>query len=205
MQKEADHLIIRDFHPTDLSRVSNIIAESFKEKFQKLSNFSVQQLPNVLQETGLIYSTFFPGYLVAEQNNEICGVMVLKWKNQNRPPNKYRFHVGKTYGYWKIIKLFLGLWLLTHKPNQGECYIEHIAVKPAFRGQKIGSKLILFGKNFAKENMFQHLSLFVSSKNNDAIRLYKKLGFNIIKIEKSFLTKTLFGIKQWYHMKQSLK
>lgn len=161
-------------------------------------------MSDFLIKAGVIYSSPFLGYIVAEENNEILGVMVLEWLNQNRPPNEHNLLQASKYGWWKVIKLLFGLWILTRKPKTGECYIEHIAVKPEVQGKGVGTKLLEFGKELARKKGFEKFTLYVSSSNKGAIKLYEKLGFNILRTGRSYLTKHLFGIKEWYYMSQNL-
>ena len=181
------------------------MAWSFKEKFQRLSTLPQNKMSDFLIKTGVIYSSPFPGYVVAEENNEVVGVMVLEWLNRNRPPDEHNLlEAASEYGWRKVIKLLFGLWILTSKPKTGECYIGHIAVKPEFQGKGIGTKLLEFGTELAHKKGFEKLTLYVSSSNKGAIKLYEKLGFKILRIERSYLTKRLFGIKEWYYMSKNL-
>jgi len=88
--KELRRVNIRCFQTCDLKQVADIMAWSFKEKFQRLSSLPQNKMSDFLIKAGVIYSSPFSGYIVAEENNEILGVMVLEWLNQNRSPNKYR-------------------------------------------------------------------------------------------------------------------
>ena len=55
--------------------------------------------------------------------------------------------------------------------------IETLSVDKNYRGQKIGTQLIDFAKELAKEKGANRLRLTHSSKNIDAARLYQKIGF----------------------------
>ena len=58
-------------------------------------------------------------------------------------------------------------------------YIQSICVAPAMRGHKIGSQLM----TFAEERIFRetpNIFICVSSFNKDALRLYKRLGFDVV-------------------------
>ena len=195
---------IRCFQTCDLKQVADIMAWSFKEKFQRLSSLPQNKMSDFLIKAGVIYSSPFSGYIVAEENNEILGVMVLEWLNQNRSPNKYNLLEASKYGLWKVIKLLFGLWILMRKPKTGECYIGHIAVKPEVQGKGIGTKLLEFGNELARKKRFEKFTLYVSSSNKGAVKLYEKLGFNILRTKRSYLTKRLFGIKEWYYMSQNV-
>lgn len=52
-----------------------------------------------------------------------------------------------------------------------------VSVKKSERGHGIGTKLIQTAEAFAKERNARRLELDVFAKNEDAIRLYQKLGF----------------------------
>lgn len=63
--------------------------------------------------------------------------------------------------------------------NENEIRLVDIAVLPQFRGKGIGSKLIEKLYSEAKEKSLP-LSLQVEKNNNNAFRLYKKQGFEIV-------------------------
>ncbi len=57
-----------------------------------------------------------------------------------------------------------------------------MAVKPEFRGKKIGHKLLLHTLEFAKNQPWQKLIIFSNRKLENAIHLYEKYGFEEISI-----------------------
>jgi ribosomal protein S18 acetylase RimI-like enzyme len=67
--------------------------------------------------------------------------------------------------------LLVGLPFLEKKPNRGECYIEHIAVRTDAQGEGVGTKLLNFGKEFAVQNGFKEYTLDVASSNEGAVKL----------------------------------
>ena len=58
-----------------------------------------------------------------------------------------------------------------------DLYIDTLCVDPAFRGQGIGTALIQFAEQYAKENGYERLSLVVEQNNTKAQKLYTKLGY----------------------------
>lgn len=52
-----------------------------------------------------------------------------------------------------------------------------VSVKKSARGQGIGTKLIKAGEDFAREKKARRLELDVFAKNQNAVHLYEKLGF----------------------------
>ena len=197
---------IRPFQKSDLMQITDIMVDSFKEKYQRLLNLDQGQLSDFMIKIGVIYPYPFQGYFVAEDKGKILGVMVLKWINQNRPKVKFQFLRASRYGWFNLIKVFVGL-SINHmiRLKKGICYIEYIAVKSGEQGRGIGTKLLEFGKTFALKKEFEQFALYVSSLNKKAVKLYTMLGFRIEKSKKSTLTKLLVGIKKWYYMSQNIE
>ncbi len=69
-----------------------------------------------------------------------------------------------------------------------EGYITNIAVFPEYRNMGVGSALIKYLFEFAKENMLSFISLEVRESNNGAISLYEKFGFREEGKRKNFYT-----------------
>ena len=91
----------------------------------------------------------------------------------------------KRLGFFKFVKLlpfFLKLLNSTGKLEMNEYYISNVAVKRDFQGQGFGTKLLKFAQRLAGSNK---LVLDVESKNENAIRLYTKIGYKVIKESKA--------------------
>lgn len=87
--------------------------------------------------------------------------------------------VKKIYRY-KENKNIFGFISLIILPDEIE--ITDLFIKKEFRNQKIATKLIEYSKKIYKKNIF----LEVSNKNNKAISLYKKMGFEEINQRKKY-------------------
>ena len=70
----------------------------------------------------------------------------------------------------------------------GECYINNIAVFPQFRGMGIGTRLVqmLMEQAIQRDGVF--ISLEVRVSNQQAISIYRKLGFHEVGRRKNFYT-----------------
>lgn len=64
--------------------------------------------------------------------------------------------------------------------------IYSLAVDKDFRGQKVGMKLMQYAKELAVKMQKERLTLEVKTSNKNAIRLYEKFGFKILKILKEY-------------------
>ncbi len=60
---------------------------------------------------------------------------------------------------------------------ENEFYIDTLSVSEKFQRKGIGTKLLSFIEEKAKELGFNNLSLLVDFDNPDALKLYKKIGF----------------------------
>ena len=67
------------------------------------------------------------------------------------------------------------------------CYgneLDDLIVKKSLQGQGLGQKLLLWGMNHIKERGYDEIILHVAEWNQNAVKLYLKIGFIIKKKEK---------------------
>ena len=62
----------------------------------------------------------------------------------------------------------------------GTWYICGVAVLPEYRGRKIGTGLMQIARDQAKAHGYDRLSLVVFEENDAAVRLYRRLGYEVI-------------------------
>lgn len=61
-----------------------------------------------------------------------------------------------------------------------EYYISNLGVHPSAQGQGIGSELLAFAEKLAGESGLHKVSLIVGSYNQNALRLYQRVGYGIV-------------------------
>ncbi len=196
--------IIRGFKPSDLDEVIKIMVYSFESKFHAMSDMTTDQIIDFFHETGFIEGESFEGYFVVEVEGKVVGVMVLRWHGQETGQDVYNINIRalkKKYGFKNTMKLIAGLALLSDSVDKGDCYIEHIAVAPEYRGHGIGSMLIDEAKVFVN-NMpkIKSVTLHVAASNIGATLLYEKHGFKTVNRHSSALTKWILNEQIWLHM-----
>jgi ribosomal protein S18 acetylase RimI-like enzyme len=98
-------------------------------------------------------------------------------------------------GFYGAIKAAIVLALYERKPTTKELVIDGICVHSSVRGKGIGSHLLREVRNYAERHAFEVVRLDVIDKNPLAKKLYLRMGFEIVKIERfPFLQKYLgFG------------
>jgi ribosomal protein S18 acetylase RimI-like enzyme len=197
-----DEVSVRPFKEEDFLRVSQILAQSFQDKFERLSHVEPERMPALLMESGILYDRPFPGYFVAERSGTIIGTVMLKWVDQKRPPNA---KCPKRRTRWmERQRLRFGLSLLGRRPEVGVCYVEYLGVAPECRRMGVGSALLNEARAFATACRFKKLRLFVASDNVEAVDLYLKMGFRRVKKVESGVTQRFFGIREWWSMELEL-
>lgn len=98
-------------------------------------------------------------------------------KNELNNPNSY-FILAK---YKNALIGYAGMYSVLL-----DGYMYNIAVKKEYRRQGVGERLINKLFEHALKNSLNFLSLEVRISNQNAIKLYKKMGFRILGVRKNF-------------------
>lgn len=67
--------------------------------------------------------------------------------------------------------------------HNSHCYLGFIYLEPDYRGKSIGSRILNTLKEWGMKKGTKHFQLDVYSKNESAIRAYKKAGFNEVSVK----------------------
>ncbi len=198
-------ITVRNFREKDVYHVAGILLDSFHSKFPRMEQFSKEKQIQFLIDASFIDDHAFEGYLVAELQGEVVGVMLLKWRDQERGTPHHRasaFRLIKEYGFGSVIQIVILALLLKEDPAKGECYIEHIAVAETARGHGIGSRLLQYSLQYTKEPLgLTTTSLYVASSNTLARSLYERIGFEVQREKKSRLSSLILHETTWIHMR----
>ncbi|WII35013.1 GNAT family N-acetyltransferase [Paenibacillus thiaminolyticus] len=136
-------------------QVSRLLVHGFRGKFQHLTNLSDEAASR---------------RIVALQEGEVIGTLSIKWnadssgkkQEKRKLPSWRSFH---SIGTWDLLTLLIGLSLLDHQPQAGECYIADVAVHPDHRSKGIGKILLEWAQQFVHaEPSLNMLSLYVRVK-----------------------------------------
>jgi len=94
-------------------------------------------------------------------------------------------HIIDTGGFIFFIKnetKIIGTIALIRQQTYFE--LSKMTILPEYRGQKIGLKLIEYCINFAKQKKWKSITLYSHKKLVPAIKLYRKVGFLEVPLEK---------------------
>jgi len=100
-------------------------------------------------------------------------------------PENYIIKPGGTILFVQDDHLHLIACVALMKIENNIFELTKMAVKPEYRGKKIGQKLMKSTLDFAREKNWEELIIYSNRKLENAIHLYKKYGFVEIPIEEN--------------------
>lgn len=199
-----DNIYIEKYQNDDFRDVIALLVQSFKSKFcryQKLSNYDIE---NILYASWHLKADD-PVYLhfVAKENQKVVGVILIRCsKTDNTNKNIPIISLCRRYGVYNVIIMYIKMTILeNHKLNEGECYIEHIAVDGTCRGKGIGMLLLKHGEQALIDRGYTSYTLAVAG-GNPAKHLYSRFGFGDRKKTKSRLKGYFIGESRWSIMQK---
>ncbi len=178
--------MIRPAKPADFSKVAPLIIQAMGELAGKLTHTQNQNeidriFEYLFQQKGNQYS--YENTLVFDEAGEVLGAL-------------------NAYDGGKLTELRKPFLTYIHsdtpgsnnpdtETQSGEFYLDSISVNPKAQGKGIGKELIKAGISWGRQLGHQTIGLLVEQNNEQALKLYEKMGF-VIQNEKQFMG-------GWYH------
>ncbi len=163
----------------------NIFKIKLKEVFYKLENKGIIIMKKISELDDILLITSF-------DIGQILKISTTIWKDEGLYPISQIHSVIKdnlSYSI-KIQGEIISFCLVERKKKKNEANIFLIAVKDNYRNKGLGYRILNYCIKNAKKEGINNFFLHVSANNEIAINLYKKFGFEIIKI-----------IDNYYHSK----
>ncbi|CAH1057382.1 GNAT family N-acetyltransferase [Paenibacillus pseudetheri] len=191
-------------------QVSRLLVHGFRGKFQTLTSMNDDDLALFFEKLFEHFPTEPAGQrMAALQDGEVIGTISIKWKPEYDMKQKQKLPSWKSFnrlGKWNLVKMLIGLSLLDHKPQAGECYIADIVVHPDHRSKGVGKLLLQWAQQFVQtEPHLDVLSLHVVGSNPRAKHLYELLTFQTHLQNNSLVRHLLFNESKWDYMLMKLK
>lgn len=154
----------------------------------------------------LLAEAFIPeNVFIALDEDHVVGVMALRDIADRECIDITPSLMQKHYGVWSGRLRFWVMGLIFNtQPDQGELWVDSIAVATAARGQGIGSKLLNAAFQFAVENNYQAIGLEVVDNNPRAKALYERLGFEATTEKSIGIFERWVGFASYYRMVKRL-
>jgi len=180
----------------DIGKAAAILTEGFMEKFSSIG-LTYEAASGLMEDTWEIGPNH--RYIVEKNDSGVVAAAHLKWNG----PKSDDFEIEdlyEKYGRRNVSKYLKGMQVLYEDVDDGDCYIAEFAVASEHRGKGIAGTFISSIKEYAISEGFERVTLFVSDKNKNAIKLYEKLGFKTEYVKKSFLERLYFNEPRWRFM-----
>ncbi|KKD56402.1 MULTISPECIES: GNAT family N-acetyltransferase [Paenibacillus] len=193
------------FQEQDHEAVCKLLVESFKAKFQALVTLEDQDIQRLLMQVWVQHPDSTSGkQFVVKENDDVVGVLSLKWKTPSSSLPKTNLTSLASliiqFGCFNVFKFLTGMYALDYKPTIDECYIDHLAIRSSHRNQGIGRRFLAFAQQFTVESGFHALTLHVAHQNQQAIRLYHNLAFEIEQSQYNYWRHFWFKEPVWHLM-----
>ncbi len=189
-------------------QVGRLLAQAFHGKFNMLTKMNEDDLALFFEKL-LEYIPTEPSTqrMVALQQGEVIGSIAMKWKpvvdtkkSRQKLPS---WRMLSQFGRWNLIKMLIGLYVLDHQPESGECYIADLVVHSDQRSKGVGKLLLQWAQQVVDMDPgLDRLSLYVSGSNPRAQQLYDQLSFQTLSRENRFILHLLFNESEWEYRVQ---
>lgn len=196
---------IRPYTEDDKEAVIDILTDALEFLMEGDYGLPKEVHRNFLIESGIVPPKPTPAYFVADFGGKTAGYMYIRWNGLEKT-HKKGFSWLLSYGFPAFLRLSAEF-----APDEsdnipdGACYISELAVKEEYRNKGIGTALIAYGRKLAKKAGFVKYTLDVYKTNPDAMRLYKRCGFEVTgEHRRNFVRRHLLGERNWYSMSQDL-
>lgn len=174
--------MIRAARPSDADAVGPLIIQAMSTLANKLTNIEDQEVINK------IFTHFFQ-----QQGNQYSYENTLVFEDEGKVLGSINAYDGSKL--FELRKPFLAYLAEYHharninpdaETEEGEFYLDSISVNPSSQGKGIGKLLIKAGVDWGKKLGHRKIGLLVEQSNENALKLYKKMGFSV-QNEKQFM------------------
>lgn len=198
---------VRSARVVDLPGVAAVLQDAFSDKMRVIFGDQPEKVRTLLESvyTGPVRRGY-DGVLVAESDGRIIGTLLVEPMNYMPEESRVFENIAvREFGVPRMVIAAFLLWLIGHRPANGEAYISDVAVAPDCQGAGVGQQLMLHAEQWARNHHRKRMTLWVAASNAPALHVYEKSGLVIIRTRSSRLTRFAFGIQHWHFMEKSLK
>lgn len=171
----------------DIAAAAELYETAFGSKF-------FQSVPSRSDRLELIQKGFNSDFaFTAYDGEKLVGLTGYKTTKGNLTDGITFDKVIKKLGWLQGLWASLIFSLYDRKPVPGQLVMDGISVHADYRGQGIGTQLLQYIVDYAKEQGYQRVRLDVIDINPAAKKLYTRFGFKAVKEEKFPFLKPLLG------------
>ena len=167
--------VIRRAYPSDAENVAPLIIDAIGDIAERMTGEIetekvVQGMCELFRRDDNPHSYLYT--YVVELEGNLTGTMVLY-------PGTIAPQLDRNLSAW-LVKKGAKVSEIDAESLSDELYINTVCIAPEYRGKGIGSQLFEYAESIAKRDGISKLSLNVETQKESAIRLYTRLGFEIV-------------------------
>lgn len=191
---------LRILHSLEEQHVRSAIAifwEAFAEKFH-IGFSNADQVYRLFHD-----SLNRDNCIVAFRDDELLGILT----HHTTRGEFFDLRVGALFGRfwpWRALRIALNLLFLNESPKPDEFIVSSISVSAESRGLGVGTELMNAAEELARELGKKLMSLDVAGHNNDARRLYERLGYRVTATSRGRLIRWVTRDPVVHHMEKPL-
>lgn len=199
-------LRVRSARAVDMPGIATVLQDAFSEKLSVIFSKEPDYVRDLLET---IYSgpvrRGYDGILVAERDGRVVGTLVIEPVYHTAEENRsFENYAVRMLGLPRMLWAGFLLWLMAHKPADGEAHIADVGVAPDCQGEGVGTQLMAHAEQWAHTHGRDRLTLWVAANNAAALHLYEKSGFTIAETRSNWVLRLAFGIRDWHFMEKKL-
>jgi len=177
-----ENIMLRKGLPEDAQDFTNLILLSAPNLFPAIFGSSVGSvLQNLFRQRKNLFS-FEHSYFIEVDGKKVGVIIGYGWKTEREEEWRTGLllikHMKLEF-FTKILSLLRAL-SMGDRTKGDEYYISNVAVYPEFRGNHLGTNLLLKMEEEAKRYGAEKIALDVEADNQGAIKLYNRLSYSIV-------------------------
>ncbi len=176
------NIVIRKGHPEDAPDFANLALLSGPILFPAIFGSGVKGvMQNLFRQRRNLFS-FEHSYFIEVDDTKAGMVLGYEWKTQMGEEWRTGLLLIKfmKLGFFARILSLLRALSIGGRTKDDEYYISNVAVYPEFRGNHLGTNLLLKMEEEAKRCGAEKIAMDVKTDNQGAIKLYNRLSYSIV-------------------------
>lgn len=177
---------IRKAQQQDAPALARLYVDAFGSKLHWAFGGYVDAMPALVQELLIAEQMRLSETLVAEVDGQVAGMAVLRRDHTHRPKwlTIWRLVRRHVRGWRNLTATFIMTAMCSNLCTPTRSYLESLAVEARYRGQGIGTALLERCFEESRQAGKREISLHVVDTNPHAKRLYERMGFRTVRVER---------------------
>lgn len=178
----TENIIVRKGLPEDAQDFANLMLLSAPTLFFNIYGPEAKSVIRYLFRQRKNLFSFEHSYFIEKDGVKAGMIIGYDWKTVRDEKWRTGLLLIKymRYKFFAKILLLLKAKNIVGKVEDNEYYISNVAVYPEFRDNKLGTNLLSKIEKEAKRCNAEKSTLDVETNNQNAIRLYKRIGYSVI-------------------------